>query len=318
MPHNNNHSQNGVPHTAAKSNGTHVRPLDDLNERGRRIQQLVEKIDAVPDPVARALLQECMELTLAFYGSGLERMLLIVKDLGLDGQRAYEKLINDNIVRGLLLIHGLHPLSLESRLRQALDKVRPYMESHGGNVEVISLDNEVARLRLNGACKGCPSSAVTMELAIRQAIEEACPDLQGFEVEGAIETDENALEHKPYAAPEWTLIENASTLQNGTLMQVHAGDTPLILCRLEDRFYAYRDHCPACNMPLHLGILDGGLLICSLGHQYDARHAGRCPTNPGLHLDPVPLLAGEDGVRVALARRQEKEFAVDATETLQL
>ena len=60
------------------------------------------------------------------------------------------------------------------------------MASHGGNVELLSLENEVARLRLQGACKTCPSSTITMELALRQAIEEACPDLAGFEVEGTV------------------------------------------------------------------------------------------------------------------------------------
>jgi Fe-S cluster biogenesis protein NfuA/nitrite reductase/ring-hydroxylating ferredoxin subunit len=305
MSHNSNHTQNGASKPGASSNGYHPRPLDDLNERGRRIQQLVEKIESMPDPVTRAMLQECMEATLAFYGNGLERMLLIVKDLGMEGQKAYDKLINDNIVRGLLLIHGLHPLSLEIRLRQALDKVRPYMESHGGNVEVLSLENDFARLRLQGSCKSCPSSSVTMELAVRQAIEEACPDLQGFEVEGAIEPPPDGKTHKPYAAPDWTRIENASQLQNGGLMQVHAGEDPLILCKLDDQFYAYHDQCPACNMPLHLGTLEGGLLNCSLGHQYDVKQAGRSPSKPDLYLRPVPLLEGEEGVRVALARWEE-------------
>ena len=83
----------------------------------------------------------------------------------------------------MLLIHGLHPLSLEARLRQALEQVSPYMHSHGGNVELISLEGDFARLRLNGNCKSCPSSRVTLELAVRKALEENCPDLAGFEVE---------------------------------------------------------------------------------------------------------------------------------------
>ena len=157
------------------------------------------------------------------YGSGLERMLLLVKDLGPEGQKAYDKLINDNIVRGLLLIHGLHPLSLDIRLRQALDKVRPYMESHGGNVEVLSLENDFARLRLQGSCKSCPSSSVTMELAVRQAIEEACPDLQGFEVERRrLRPRHGGRRTSLTPRPTWTLIENAAQLHDGGLMQVHA------------------------------------------------------------------------------------------------
>ena len=90
--------------------------------------------------------------------------------------------MHDQAVSGLLLIHGLHPVPLDTRLRGALEKVRPYMRSHGGNIELLSLENEVARVKLQGTCKSCPSSAVTLELAVRRAVEEACPDLVGFEV----------------------------------------------------------------------------------------------------------------------------------------
>ena len=120
-----------------------------------------------------------------FYGHGLERILELVEKAGPEGEKVREALIHDPGVRGLLLIHGLHPVPLEERLLEALDKVRPYMESHGGNVELLSLENDYAKLRLQGHCETCPSSTVTLELAVRAAIEEACPDLAGFEVEGS-------------------------------------------------------------------------------------------------------------------------------------
>jgi Fe-S cluster biogenesis protein NfuA len=77
----------------------------------------------------------------------------------------------------------LHPVDLATRLQEALEKVRPYLESHGGNVELLGLEDGFARLSLRGACKTCPSSSVTLELAVRKALEEACPDLLGFNVE---------------------------------------------------------------------------------------------------------------------------------------
>jgi Fe-S cluster biogenesis protein NfuA len=92
----------------------------------------------------------------------------------------------------LLLIHGLHPVSLEDRLLGALDKIRPYLQSHGGNVELLGFQNDVARLRLQGTCKTCPSSSLTLELAVRQVIEESCPDLAGFEVEPVTPAAEQA------------------------------------------------------------------------------------------------------------------------------
>ena len=84
----------------------------------------------------------------------------------------------------ILLLHGLHPLDLETRVRQALDKVRPLLRSHGGNVELLGLAGGVARLRMLGSCDGCPSSAMTLKTAIEEAIYEKAPDVTAIEVDG--------------------------------------------------------------------------------------------------------------------------------------
>jgi Fe-S cluster biogenesis protein NfuA len=151
----------------------------------KRLQELLEQIQSHPNPAARTLLQECVQSLLAFYGDGLSRILRHVQDAGPTGEEILERLMHDHAVSGLLLIHGLHPVALETRLRGALEKVRPYMQSHGGNIELLGLENDVARVKLQGTCKSCPSSGVTLELAVRRAVEEACPDLLGFEVVGA-------------------------------------------------------------------------------------------------------------------------------------
>jgi Fe-S cluster biogenesis protein NfuA len=155
-------------------------------EMARRLQDLIEQIQAQPNPAARALLQECLRSILSFYGEGLSRILADIQDLGTQGQDLLERLSDDPAISSLLLIHGLHPVALETRLRRALEKVQPYLRSHGGNIELLSLENEVARVRLEGTCKTCPSSAMTLEFAVRRAVEEACPDLLGFEVMGTV------------------------------------------------------------------------------------------------------------------------------------
>jgi Fe-S cluster biogenesis protein NfuA/nitrite reductase/ring-hydroxylating ferredoxin subunit len=276
--------------------------LDALNRAGSRIQELVAQIDALPNSPARLLFQECLESVLAFYGHGLERILQLVANAGPDGQKIYHDLVHDNVVRGLLIIHDLHPVAIETRLRDALDKVRPYLRSHGGNVELISLTNDVARLRLQGTCKSCASSTVTLELAIRHAIEEACPDLVGFEVEGAPaqSTGATVIPDAQRVTPDWVVIDNALQLDDEAGMSVRVGDLRLVICKVNGDLYAYRNNCPTCNMPLNTRMLDSGLLQCGLGHQYDVRQAGRCPDNPNVHLDPFPLLILDDVVKVAV------------------
>ncbi len=287
------------PNAPPARNGSHA--PDDLNQHTRRIQELLGKIDTLADPDSREMVQECLESVLAFYGRGIERVLQVVEQAEAEGGKVYDALLGDATVRGLLLIHGLHPVTLETRLHQALDKVRPYMKSHGGDVELISLENDVARLRLQGHCETCPSSTVTLELAVRQAIEEACPDLQGFEVENAQAAA--PVTHTPYATKmEWESVEGLHSLNGGGMLATHAGGVPIVLCKVEDDFYAYRDHCPACNMPLHLGALVQGEISCQLGHRYDARAAGRGLEGGPSHLDPIPLLVQDGVVKVAVGR----------------
>jgi Fe-S cluster biogenesis protein NfuA len=151
---------------------------------GRHIQEIIEQIESLPDIGMRELMLECLRAIFTLYGNGLARMLQLVSNAEERGHELREALINDKLVCDLLLIHGLHPVGLEERLQDALDMLRPYLESHGGNVELIGLHNDVARLRLQGTCQNCSSASVTLELAMRRVIEVACPDLRGFEVEG--------------------------------------------------------------------------------------------------------------------------------------
>jgi Fe-S cluster biogenesis protein NfuA len=164
----------------------------DSRQMARRLQELIEQIQNQPNPASRVLLEDCLQSLLAFYGEGLARIVEHIQGANGEGQGILDRMLQDQSISGLLLIHGLHPIPLETRFHGALEKVRPYMQSHGGNIELLSLENDIARVKLQGTCKSCPSSAITLELAVRHAVEEACPDLLGFEVEAA--TPEKAPE----------------------------------------------------------------------------------------------------------------------------
>jgi Fe-S cluster biogenesis protein NfuA/nitrite reductase/ring-hydroxylating ferredoxin subunit len=301
------------PHRESVPASPAANPGDDINAHGERLQKLLAEVEALPYPGARELIQDCMESVLGFYGAGLKRILQVVSEDGPEGRKVFRDLIRDDVVKGLLLIHDLHPLNLENRLLEALDKVRPYLKSHGGNVELISLENDVARLRLQGTCQSCASSSVTLELAIRHAIEQACPDLVHFEVEGITQDKSAASLVSRRAVTDWTVIKSADQLEEGAWMPVRIGDVRLVVCKVSDTLYAYRNRCPACNMPLDTGSFEGGFLSCALNHRYDVVHAGRCAEIPSAHLDPFPLLVQENVVKVALT----KEVVDAPSETVQ-
>ncbi len=179
--------QEGVPTEAIKGPPAAAGPGGpaDPEELIERVQELSEEVERLQDPRSRALAQELLGAVLELYGDGLERIVAAIDEAGEAGAAIRERLAEDGAVASLLLIHDLYPVPLAQRVEEALESVRPYMESHGGNVELLGLEGDVARLRLQGSCDGCPASSATLELAIKSALEEAAPDLQGIEVEGA-------------------------------------------------------------------------------------------------------------------------------------
>ena len=149
-----------------------------------RVQELQDALEAAGDSPPAALLEELLSSVVQMYGAGLERIFTALSETGESGQRIAADLADDPLLATLLMIHDLHPVPLADRVQQALDSVRPYMESHGGNVELLSLENGVARIHLRGSCSDCSASSVTLELAIKQALEEAAPDLLGLQGRG--------------------------------------------------------------------------------------------------------------------------------------
>ncbi|MDT4934756.1 MAG: hypothetical protein QOK11_2648, partial [Pseudonocardiales bacterium] len=104
-----------------------------------RVQELSAQLEAVPDPAARAIAEELSSVIVQMYGAGLERIVELIAEADTDGLQ--DALAGDPMVGSLLLIHDLYPVPLEERVVQALDKVRPYMESHGGDVELLGIED---------------------------------------------------------------------------------------------------------------------------------------------------------------------------------
>jgi Fe-S cluster biogenesis protein NfuA/nitrite reductase/ring-hydroxylating ferredoxin subunit len=278
-----------------------------------RVEKLSQELETVQDPRARAVAEELLAATLELHGRALARVMELVDEAGPVAAGLREALVEDGVVASLLLVHGLYPVDLKTRVLEALDEVRPYMESHGGDVELLGLADGVARLRLRGSCEGCAASSATLELAIKKALMEAAPDLDGLEVDGAEAVDaqdEHAIAGTPLplapaggggpALPslsEWHELAGASEVGPGNLAVLDG----LAVANVGGTLLAYRNACAACGGPLDGGRLAGGVLSCpGCGRGFDLPRAGR-PIEPGVpQLGPVPLLRDPDGrVRVA-------------------
>jgi len=158
--------------------------LDDraVRERMGRIEGLLHEVESLTDERAREVTLETAQALLELYGEGLGRVVALANERG--QRELLEALGEDELVAHLLILHGLHPVPLETRVLEALQSVRPYLESHGGDVELVRIEEGVAYLRLQGSCHGCASSTATLRDAIEQAILEAAPDIERIEAEG--------------------------------------------------------------------------------------------------------------------------------------
>ena len=151
-----------------------------------QIEGLIRTIEDLPDPEARANSVALVQALIDFHGEALDRLMEIVASQGENGYSIFDRFSEEEQVSSLLLLYGLHPLPLQTRVVQALDKVRPHLDSHGGSVELLEINDCVVRLRLQGTCRSCPSSTETLKLAIEAAIYSAAPDVVSIETEGAI------------------------------------------------------------------------------------------------------------------------------------
>ncbi|MEP6602676.1 MAG: NifU family protein [Spartobacteria bacterium] len=162
----------------------------EIQGRLARIEELIQAVDKIDNDKVRTQARELVEALLEMQGAGLERLMEIIYDSGPTGQAMIDDLGHDELVSSLLLVHGLHPLDLESRVRGAIEKVGPRLAQHGGSVEFLSVSREGAlKLRLAGNCHGCPSSILTLKFSIEEAIYAAAPDITSLEVEGATPLD---------------------------------------------------------------------------------------------------------------------------------
>lgn len=148
----------------------------EFSRRSERIEELVTRIEGSGDPALRAVASELLQAVVELHGIALERILEAMIELP-GGQEATDRLGADELVSGVLSLHGIHPEPLETRVAAALDETRPYLKSHGGDVELAEIVEGTVHLRLHGACGHCSGSAQTMKTTVEEAIYRAAPEV---------------------------------------------------------------------------------------------------------------------------------------------
>ena len=218
----------------------------------------------------------------------------IVKSLRADprGKELLFELVDDANVRAVLALHGIIRPDPLTRANTALETVRPYLQSHGGDVELVELDGSTAVVRLHGSCNGCSMSAVTL----REGVEEAL--VAGVEEITEIRVVENettttfipveALGRKPPGDAGWVPGPRVEDVPADALTRFDIGDESFVLTNLGNKIAVFRNECVHQGMTLDGGLLADGVLTCPWhGFTFDAS-TGECISAPGAQLQQVP------------------------------
>lgn len=153
-----------------------------FQKRIQRIGEVVEQLESAADPNARAMAKELLESLMALHGAALERILELASEVGEAGETIIAKCGRDELVSSVLLLYGLHPVDLHSRVTRALEKLRPYLESHAANAELASEGADgIVRIRLHLKSNGCGSAA--LKSTVEAALQDAAPDAAAIIVE---------------------------------------------------------------------------------------------------------------------------------------
>jgi Fe-S cluster biogenesis protein NfuA len=152
----------------------------DLHDPLARVDELIRTLEAA-DPRWQAVARELVQALLEFHRRGLAKLLEIVSQSGKTAEAIREACTHDDLVGQLLMLHGLHPKDLETRVRDALDQVRPKLLAFGADVELLDIADHALRLRLTSDCQSRPSSIDALKRAVAEAICGAASDVAEIE-----------------------------------------------------------------------------------------------------------------------------------------
>ena len=161
----------------------------DFREDMQRIGGLVQEIEAIADPAVRAATKGLVQSLMDLHGAALEKALDIVADAGEPGMGIIDRLGRDALVSSVLILYGLHPEDIETRVRKAVERVRPQLRKQGCEVELLGVNDGAIRLRVETGSHTCGSTAKTAQATLEEAMYDAAPDMASLVIEG--------LEEKP-------------------------------------------------------------------------------------------------------------------------
>jgi nitrite reductase/ring-hydroxylating ferredoxin subunit/Fe-S cluster biogenesis protein NfuA len=274
---------------------------EDFHALAERVDRVLDSIKELPED-ARMKAMELKKAIEAFHEHALRKLVRMFRETDA-GKELLLKAVEDPAIYAILFMHGIIKQDLFTRVAVVLEEVRPYMRSHGGDVELVKVEGETVYVRLHGACSGCSLSAVTLKNGVEEAIKARVPEIEYV----VMAEDEVASGYFPlHVIDDAGNLEQSGWLQGPSISELEEGrpvrfireDCDILLVRIDGKVMAFRNQCSHMGMPLDGGLVDGSVITCPWhGFRFDLS-TGECITAPHVQLELFPVRVEDQRVWV--------------------
>lgn len=294
------------------NNNSHHVPMDDLVAY---LNTLVAAFEEHPDTTTKEMVFNLLQGLDALHREAFQRLAAFLEDHQ-SGHLLGEAAQADRLLRTVFELYDLWPpQDNRVQVEEVLAKVRPYIESHGGQLNVLAVEGGVVHLEMGGACQGCPGSSLTLQRGVERVLREDFPAFEEIVVhepeevvasvdqQGLLSFDRSYTPPQMIQGPAFEPVGHVEDFTPEKMRQVEVGDQRVLLANVEGEIYALGDACPNSILPLSTGALSGFRVICPWhGEEFDVRN-GKCLEKAGRRDEPrlpvYPVAVNEGEVLVA-------------------
>jgi nitrite reductase/ring-hydroxylating ferredoxin subunit/Fe-S cluster biogenesis protein NfuA len=216
------------------------------------------------------------------YGEALQRLVgALQSDPG--AAAILEEAAGDDVIYTVLRQHDIIKPSIEARVQKALEKIRPQLATHGGNIEIVAIDPPRLVVRLLGACDGCAARPLTLRSIIASALKLDCAEITEFAEASASEAEATPIR---LVNEGWRPAGLLSEIQDEGARDMVIDREQVLLIRRGDTVKCFAAYCPHRGVGIDSQDIEpDGLLMCQRhGYQFDLT-TGECLSVPGLDLE---------------------------------
>jgi Fe-S cluster biogenesis protein NfuA/nitrite reductase/ring-hydroxylating ferredoxin subunit len=277
----------------------------DLQDLLQELDARIRGLEALPEEVQEQVFT-MLQVIDSVHRTSVSRLAAQLKEAGI-----WERALEDDGVNVLFTLYDQLPLVEEAQVEDALELVRPYIHSHGGEVEVLKVEDGVVHLMLKGSCQSCSASSDTLKRGVETALREGFAGFKGVVVHEADEPPHegwidlpmvtNAASRTKPQGPVFRQVARLSDLPTDRAAVVSVEGRSVLLVRSGAQAYAYDPACPGCTMSLEGAKLSGNVLVCPWQNcAYDVRSGRRADGEAGENLRVYPVSVQADQVLLAM------------------